>query len=104
MREGPASGYENQETVIPVPRDRKETVEPHVLPKYQKRVPRFNDQIISLYSLGMTDRDIKAHLEKSYTVEVSPELISRVTQGVMEAVSDSSPRSGGTSRLRNPRR
>jgi transposase-like protein len=79
---------ENQETVIQIPRDRNGTFEPQVVPKYQKRVPLFNDQIISMYSFGMTDRDIKAHLEKIYNVEVSPDLISRVTDGVMEEVKE----------------
>jgi transposase-like protein len=79
---------ENQETVIQVPRDPKGTFEPPILPKYQKHVPLFNDQISSLYAFGMTDRDIKAHLEKLYPVEVSPEVLCRVTDGVMEDVSD----------------
>jgi transposase-like protein len=77
---------ENQEAVIRVPRDRNGTFEPQIVGKYQKRVPLFNDQIISMYSFGMTDRDIKAHLEKIYNVEVSPDLISRVTEGVMDEV------------------
>jgi transposase-like protein len=70
---------ENQEAVIRVPRDRNGSFEPQIVPKYQKRVPLFNDRIISMYSFGMTDRDIKSHLEQVYHVEVSPELISRVT-------------------------
>jgi len=67
---------ENQEALIRVPRDRNATFEPQIVPKYQKRVPIFNDQIISMYSFGMTDRDIKTHLENIYNVDVSPELIS----------------------------
>jgi transposase-like protein len=77
---------ENQEAVIPVPRDRKGTFQRQIIPKYQKRLPLFNDQIIWMYSFGMTQRDIKAHLEKIYNVEVSPDLISRVTEGVMDEV------------------
>jgi transposase-like protein len=77
---------ENQEAVIRVPRDRNGTFEPEILPKYQKRTPRFNDQIISMYSFGMTNRDIKSRLEQVYQAEVSPELISRVTDAVMEDV------------------
>jgi hypothetical protein len=69
---------ENQETAIEVPRDRNSTFEPVIIPKHEKRVPLFNDQIISMYSFGMSDRDIKAHLEKIYNVDVSPDLISRV--------------------------
>jgi len=77
---------ENQSTSIEVPRDRNGTFEPVIVPKHEKRVPLFNDQIISMYSFGMSDRDIKAHLEKVYNVEVSPDLISRVTNEVIEEV------------------
>ncbi len=79
---------ENQSTVVQIPRDRSGTFEPQIIPKYEKRVPLFNDQIISMYSFGMTARDIKAHLEKIYNVEVSPDLISRVTEAVMEEVKE----------------
>jgi transposase-like protein len=77
---------ENQSAVIQVPRDRNGTFEPKIIPKYEKRVPLFNDQIISMYGFGMSDRDIKAHLEQVYNVEVSAELISRVTGAVMNDV------------------
>jgi transposase-like protein len=77
---------ENQSAVIQVPRDRNSTFEPEIIPKHKKRLPLFNDQIISMYSFGMTDRDIKRHLENIYNVEVSPELISRVTDAVMDDV------------------
>jgi putative transposase len=77
---------ENQSTTIDVPRDRNGTFEPIIVPKHEKRVSLFNDQIISMYSFGMTDRDIKAHLEKIYNVEVSPDLISRVTNAVIDEV------------------
>jgi len=77
---------ENQSTTVEVPRDRNSSFEPIIVPKHQKRLPLFNDQIISMYSFGMTDRDIKAHLEKIYNVEVSPDLISRVTNAVLEEV------------------
>ena len=77
---------ENQTVDIDVPRDRNGTFEPVIVPKYEKRIPLFNNQIISLYASGMTTRDIKAHLEKIYGIEVSPELVSRVTDGVMEEV------------------
>jgi transposase-like protein len=77
---------ENQEAVIRVPRDRNGAFEPAMLPKYRKRAPIFNGQIISMHSFGMTNRDIKSHLEQVYNVEVSPELISRVTDAVREDV------------------
>jgi transposase-like protein len=79
---------ENQSTTIEVPRDRNGTFEPLIVPKHEKRLPLFNDQIISMYSFGMTDRDIKAHLEKIYNVEVSADLISRVTEAVLEDVKE----------------
>jgi Transposase and inactivated derivatives len=77
---------ENQTLEIDVPRDRNGTFEPVLVPKYEKRIPLFNNQIISLYASGMTPRDIKAHLEKIYEIEVSPELVSRVTDVVMDEV------------------
>jgi transposase-like protein len=79
---------ENQEVTVQIPGDRNGTFEPQIIGKYQKRVPLFNDQVISMYSFGMTNRDIKSHLEKIYNVEVSPELISRVTDAVMEEVKE----------------
>jgi len=79
---------ENQETAIEIPRDRNSTFEPVIIPKHEKRVPLFNDQIISMYSFGMSDRDIKTHLEKIYNVDVSPDLISRVTNAVLNEVKE----------------
>jgi transposase-like protein len=61
---------ENQEAIIQVPRDWKGTFEPAIVPKHQKRVPLFNDQITSMYSFRMTNRDIKSHLEPVYHVDV----------------------------------
>jgi transposase-like protein len=79
---------ENQEMTVPIPRDRNGTFEPQILPKYQKRVPLFNDQVISMYSFGMTDRDIWNHIRKIYNVDVSPELISNITNAVLEEVKE----------------
>jgi transposase-like protein len=77
---------ENQSATIAVPRDRNGTFEPAIVPKHEKRVPLFNDQIISMYSFGMSDRQIREHLEKVYNVDVSPDLVSRVTNEVLEEV------------------
>ena len=77
---------QDQEVELSVPRDRNAEFEPEIVPKYSKRLPLFNDQIISLYSRGMTTRDIQAHLNEIYGVEVSPELISKVTDAVHEDV------------------
>ena len=75
---------ESQSATVQIPRDRNGAFEPQIIPKYQKRVPLFNDQIISMYSFGMTTRDSNSHLEQMYNVEVSPELISQVSDSVME--------------------
>jgi transposase-like protein len=77
---------ENQSATIEVPRDRNGTFEPVIVPKHEKRVPLFNDQIISMYARGMSDREIKGHLEKIYNIDVSPDLISRVTDAVLDEV------------------
>jgi transposase-like protein len=78
----------DHELTVEVPRDRAGTFEPQILPKYSKRVPIFNDQVISMYSFGMTNRDIQEHLKQIYNVEVSPELISRITDAVIEEVKE----------------
>jgi putative transposase len=71
---------------IAVPRDRESTFEPVILPKGQTRFTGFDDKIIALYARGMTTRDIQAHLEEIYGVEVSPTLVSQVTQAVQEEI------------------
>ena len=76
----------DQNVELNIPRDRNSEFEPEIIPKYAKRLPLFNDQIISLYSRGMTTRDIQAHLNEIYGVNVSPELISRVTDAVHDDV------------------
>lgn len=77
---------QDQETEISIPRDRKGSFEPVIVPKYEKRLPIFNEQIIALYSSGMTVRDIQSHLQEIYGVEVSPELVSRVTDSILTDV------------------
>ena len=77
---------DNSSVEIEVPRDRSSTFEPVIIPKREKRAPIFNDQIISMYSFGMSCRDIQRHLRNVYGVEVSPELISNVTESVMADV------------------
>ena len=77
---------EQGELTIDVPRDRNGDFEPVIIPKHQTRLPMFNEQIIALYSKGMSTRDIAATLQELYGVEVSPTLISRVTEQVLEQV------------------
>src|SRR5215470_14735631 len=67
---------------LAVPRDRNGTFEPQIVRKGQTRLKGFNERIIALYARGMTTRDIRAHLREMYDVEVSPDLISRVTDAV----------------------
>jgi putative transposase len=69
---------------LAVPRDRNGTFEPQIVHKGQTRLKGFNERIIALYARGMTTRDIRAHLREMYGVEMSPDLISRVTNGVLE--------------------
>jgi putative transposase len=71
---------------IAVPRDRDSSFEPQIVPKGETRLDGFDDKIISLYARGMTVREIKGHLRELYGVDVSPDLISRVTDAVLEEV------------------
>jgi putative transposase len=76
----------NGEITIEVPRDRNGTFEPQIVKKHQTRFDGFDDKILSMYARGMTTRDIQGHLEEIYGVEVSPTLISNVTEVVAEEV------------------
>ncbi len=71
---------------IEVPRDRNSEFEPKIVPKGKTRLDGFNEKILSLYARGMTVREIQQHIEEIYQVEVSPQLISNVTEAVMEDV------------------
>src|ERR1044072_3268996 len=71
---------------IDVPRDRNSDFEPQLIRKNQTRFDGLDDKIISLYSRGMTQREIQGHLEEIYGVEVSPSLISTVTDAVLDEV------------------
>jgi putative transposase len=71
---------------IQVPRDRQASFEPKLVPKGETRFEGFDDKILSLYARGMTTREIQGHLEEMYQVEVSPALISKVTDAVIEEV------------------
>ena len=71
---------------IEVPRDRDASFEPQLVKKRQTRFTGFDEKILGMYARGMTVRDIQAHLEDIYGVDVSPDLISRVTSAVAEDV------------------
>ena len=74
------------EIEIAVPRDRQGSFEPQIVPKHERRFAGSDDKILSMYARGMTTREIQGHLEEIYGVEVSPTLISEVTDGVQEEV------------------
>src|SRR5256885_9214549 len=71
---------------LETPRDRNGTFEPKIVEKHQTRFTGFDDKILSMYSRGMSTRDIQGHLEEMYGIEVSPTLISSVTSAVQEEV------------------
>jgi putative transposase len=74
------------EIELETPRDRNGSFEPRIVSKGQTRFTGFDDQIISMYSRGMTTREIEGHLKEMYGVEISPTLVSNVTEAVMEEV------------------
>jgi putative transposase len=76
------------ELTVSTPRDRNSQFEPQIIKKGQRRFTGFDDKILSMYARGMTTRDIQAHLEDIYSVEVSADLISSVTDGILEEVKE----------------
>lgn len=79
---------EDGELPIEVPRDRAGSFEPQLVPKGMRRLEGFDDKVLSLYARGMTVREIQGHLAELYGVEVSPDLISTVTDAVLEEVKE----------------
>ena len=73
---------------LSVPRDRAGTFDPKLIAKYQRRFPDFDDKIISMYARGMTVREIRGHLEELYGIEVSADLISAITDAVLDEVAE----------------
>lgn len=71
-----------------MPRDRDGSFEPELVRKGQTRIAGVDDKIIGLYAAGLSVRDIQAHLGDLYGLRVSPDLISRVTDAVLEEVRD----------------
>jgi len=74
------------EISIDVPRDRNAEFEPQIIKKRQTRFDGFDDKIISMYARGMTMKEIQGHLQEIYAIEVSPEMISTVTDAVLDEV------------------
>lgn len=73
---------------VAVPRDREGTFEPQLVKRYQRAIPGFDEKIISMYARGMSAREIRGHLEELYGIEVSPDLISRVTDAVVDEMKE----------------
>lgn len=71
---------------VEVPRDRNGTFEPKLVKKHQRSFNGFDDKILSMYARGMSVRDIQAHLAEIYGTEISPDLISRVTDSIVDEV------------------
>src|SRR4051812_510460 len=73
---------------LEVPRDRLATFDPQLIAKYQRRFPGFDDKIVSMYARGMSTREIQGHLRELYGIEISPDLVSAVTDAVLDEVAE----------------
>ena len=71
---------------LATPRDRQATFDPQLIAKYQRRFPGFDDKIVSMYARSMSTREIVGHLCELYGIEVSPDLISTLTDAVLDEV------------------
>ena len=71
---------------LDVPRDRQASFDPQLIAKYQRRFPGFDDKIVSMYARGMSTREIVGHLRELYGIDVSPDLISAVTDAVLDEI------------------
>lgn len=76
----------SEDVNLSIPRDRNGEFEPHLVKKHQRRLPGFDDKVLALYARGLTTRDIQGHLEEMYDSDVSPALISAVTDAVLDEV------------------
>ena len=73
---------------LEVPRDRLSTFDPQLIAKYQRRFPGFDEKIVSMYARGMSVREIQGHLRDLYGVDVSADLVSAVTDAVLEEIAE----------------
>src|SRR3712207_9224962 len=73
---------------LEVPRDRQGSFDPRLIAKYQRRFPGFDERIVSMYARGMSTREIQGHLRELYGIEVSPDLVSAVTDAVLDEVAE----------------
>ena len=73
---------------LQIPRDRLSTFDPQLIAKYQRRFPGFDHKLVSMYARGMSTREIQGHLRELYGIEVSPDLVSAVTDAVLDEVAE----------------
>ena len=73
---------------VEIPRDRFGNFEPQLIGKYQRRLPGFDEKVLSMYSRGMTTRDIQDHIKEIYQTEISLDLVSTITDEVMQEVDE----------------
>jgi putative transposase len=73
---------------LDIPRDRLARFDPKLIAKYQRRFPGFDDKVISMYARGMSTREIQGHLAELYGLDVSPDLISTVTDSVLDEIAE----------------
>ena len=73
---------------LSVPRDREGRFDPQLIAKYQRRFPDFDEKIISMYARGLSVREVRGHLEEIYGIDVSPDLISAITDTVLDEVAE----------------
>jgi putative transposase len=73
---------------LSIPRDRAGSFDPKLIARYQRRFPDFDARIVSMYARGMSVREIRDHLEELYGIDVSPDLISAVTDAVLKEVAE----------------
>ena len=71
---------------LAIPRDRQGSFDPQLVAKYQRRFPGFDEKIVSMYARGMSTREIAGHLRDLYGIEVSADLVSAVTDAVLDEV------------------
>ena len=76
------------EIELDIPRDRHNEFEPKIIPKYQREITGTEGQIIALYAKGMSNRDIEDHLKNIYGIEVSPTMISKITDKIIPEIKE----------------
>src|ERR671929_1410475 len=69
---------------LEIPRDRLASFDPQLIAKYRRRLPGFDDKVVSMYARGMSTREIQGHLRELYGIEVSPDLVSAATDAALD--------------------